>query len=281
MFERFTDRARRVVVLAQDEARALHHNYIGTEHILLGLINEGQGVAARALEALGITHQAVRSEIEAITERGEQESQAGHIPFTSRAKKALELSLREAIQLGHNYIGTEHILLGLIREGDGAAAQALVRLGADLNRVRQQVIQQLAKHEGGEEGGRLRAGRRPEETSAGFGRRRMTAELRDRFESIEARLSALEQRVGTGPDLRDLDREIAQVRRDKDSAIEAQDFENAAVLRDREKELSDEKASRQEQWAATHPDLPSLSEEVERLRGLLRQHGIEPHDGAA
>ncbi len=150
MFERFTDRARRVVVLAQEEARMLNHNYIGTEHILLGLIHEGEGVAAKALESLGISLEAVRSQVEEIIGQGQQ-APSGHIPFTPRAKKVLELSLREALQLGHNYIGTEHILLGLIREGEGVAAQVLVKLGADLNRVRQQVIQLLSGYQGGKE----------------------------------------------------------------------------------------------------------------------------------
>ncbi|RDB45066.1 ATP-dependent Clp protease ATP-binding subunit [Tsukamurella tyrosinosolvens] len=152
MFERFTDRARRVVVLAQEEARMLNHNYIGTEHILLGLIHEGEGVAAKALESLGISLEGVRSQVEEIIGQGQQ-APSGHIPFTPRAKKVLELSLREALQLGHNYIGTEHILLGLIREGEGVAAQVLVKLGADLNRVRQQVIQLLSGYQGKEGGG--------------------------------------------------------------------------------------------------------------------------------
>ena len=151
MFERFTDRARRVVVLAQEEARMLNHNYIGTEHILLGLIHEGEGVAAKALESLGISLEAVRSQVEEIIGQG-QAAPTGHIPFTPRAKKVLELSLREALQLGHNYIGTEHILLGLIREGEGVAAQVLQKLGADLNRVRQQVIQLLQGYTGKEGG---------------------------------------------------------------------------------------------------------------------------------
>jgi ATP-dependent Clp protease ATP-binding subunit ClpC len=149
MFERFTDRARRVVVLAQEEARMLNHNYIGTEHILLGLIHEGEGVAAKGLEALGISLEGVRAQVEEIIGQGQQ-APSGHIPFTPRAKKVLELSLREALQLGHNYIGTEHILLGLIREGEGVAAQVLVKLGADLNRVRQQVIQLLSGYQGKE-----------------------------------------------------------------------------------------------------------------------------------
>ena len=149
MFERFTDRARRVVVLAQEEARMLNHDYIGTEHILLGLIREGEGVAARALESLGISLEAVRRQVEEIIGQG-QSAPSGHIPFTPRAKKVLELSLREAMQLGHNYVGTEHILLGLLREGDGVVAQVLVKLGADPNRIRQQVIQLLQGSQGKE-----------------------------------------------------------------------------------------------------------------------------------
>ena len=157
MFERFTDRARRVVVLAQEEARGLNHNYIGTEHILLGLIHEGEGVASKALESLGISLEAVREQVQEIIGQGQQ-APTGHIPFTPRAKKVLELSLREALQLGHNYIGTEHILLGLIREGEGVAAQVLVKLGADLSRVRQQVIQLISGYQGGKEGAAAGAG---------------------------------------------------------------------------------------------------------------------------
>src|SRR5215467_320448 len=149
MFERFTDRARRVVVLAQDEARVLNHDYIGTEHILLGLIQEGEGVAAKALTNMQISLEAVRGRVEELIGHGQQ-APSGHIPFTPRAKKVLELSLREALQLGHNYIGTEHILLGLIREGEGVAAQVLVKLGAELTRVRQQVIQLLSGYQGKE-----------------------------------------------------------------------------------------------------------------------------------
>ena len=149
MFEKFTDKARRVVVLAQEEAKLLNHNYIGTEHILLGLIHEGEGVAAKALESLGINLDAVRDQVQEIIGQGQQ-APSGHIPFTPRAKKVLELSLREALQLGHSYIGTEHLLLGLIREGEGVAAQVLTRLGADTNRVRQQVIQLLSGFQGKE-----------------------------------------------------------------------------------------------------------------------------------
>src|SRR5438093_10003753 len=151
LFERFTDRARRVLVLAQEEARLLNHNFIGTEHILLGLIHEGEGVAAKALESLGISLEAVREKVkETIGPAGA--ATTGSPPFTPRAKKVLELSLREALQLGHNYIGTEHMLLGLVREGEGVAAPVLQNLGADLSRVRQQVIQLLSGYASGKEG---------------------------------------------------------------------------------------------------------------------------------
>ncbi|HLQ80074.1 MAG TPA: Clp protease N-terminal domain-containing protein, partial [Brachybacterium sp.] len=149
MFERFTDRARRVVVLAQDEARLLNHNYIGTEHILLGLIHENEGVGAKALEALGVTLDAVREQVRDIIGEGNQ-TPSGHIPFTPRAKKVLELSLREALQLGHNYIGTEHILLGLLREGEGTAVKVLSRLKAEPSAVRQEVIERLSGYQGKE-----------------------------------------------------------------------------------------------------------------------------------
>jgi len=262
MFERFTDRARQVVVLAQEEARKFNHNYIGTEHILIGLIREDGGAAGEGLESLGISVDAVRQQVEEMVGKGEQEP-SGPIPFTPRAKKVLELSLREALQLGHDYIGTEHILLGLIREGDGVAVQVLVRLGADLNQVRQQVLQRLHAFQAEDEPGSIRAVQQPR--------------LLSRIDAVERRLSILEQRVGTRPDLRELDRELAQVRRDKKAAIEAQDFEKTAALGDRERQLQDDRTTRQREWAA----LPSISDEIERLRDLLRQHGIDPQDGAA
>jgi len=274
MFERFTDQARRVVVLAQEEARMLSHNYIGTEHILLALVHEGMGVAAQALESLGVAKEEARQQVEEVVGRGQQDPPRGDIPFMPRAKKTLELSLREAIALGSTSIGTEHILLGLIREGEGKgkspATQVLDGLGVDPNRVRQQVIQLLSASRG-----ETQAGARP--VTVGGGKRKLASEVRGRLDSIEWRLSVLEQRVGTGPDVRDLDREIAQVRRDKEAAIDAQDFENAAVLRDRERQLLSDKTAREQEWAA----LPSLSDEVERLRDLLRRHGIDPQDGAA
>ena len=278
--ERFTDRARRVVVLAQEEARRLNHNYIGTEHILLGLIHEGEGVAARALESLGISLDAVRQQVEEIIGQGQQ-APPGHIPFTPRAKKVLELSLREALQLGHDYVGTEHILLGLIREGDGVAAQVLVKLGADLNRVRQQVIQLLTGYQGP---GVMSAGSRLGE--------RMRARLPDdalaRFDALDRRLAALERWVSIQPDLDDLDQEIAQVRQEKEAAIERQDFENAAPLRDKEKRLLAARADREKEWAesaagrrSVAKELDRLSTELERLRAILREHGIEPGGDAA
>ena len=179
MFERFTDRARRVVVLAQEEARMLNHNYIGTEHILLGLIHEGEGVAAKALESLGISLEGVRQQVEEIIGQGQQ-APSGHIPFTPRAKKVLELSLRESMQLGHEYIGTEHILLALIREG-GGAGQLLARAGVDLDRTRQQIIELLYGHR---EAGSAAA---PPPASAD--------ELTGRLTSIVKRLDAIERRL--------------------------------------------------------------------------------------
>ncbi|MDI3210801.1 ATP-dependent Clp protease ATP-binding subunit [Arthrobacter sp. AL12] len=198
MFERFTDRARRVVVLAQEEARMLNHNYIGTEHILLGLIHEGEGVAAKALESLSISLDGVREQVQEIIGQGQQ-APSGHIPFTPRAKKVLELSLREALQLGHNYIGTEHILLGLIREGEGVAAQVLVKLGADLNRVRQQVIQLLSGYQGKESTGAGVGPGQAEGTPAGsvvldqFGRNLTQAARENKLDPVIGRESEMER----------------------------------------------------------------------------------------
>jgi ATP-dependent Clp protease ATP-binding subunit ClpA len=284
MFERFTDRARRVVALAEEEARMLNHNWIGTEHLLLGLIREGDGVAAKVLESLGISLQAVRQEVEEIIGQGEQVPSEA-IPFTPRSKKVLELSLRESLQLGHNYIGTEHILLGLIREGDGVAAQVLVKLGADPNRVRQQVIQLLHGYQGKEP---VSAG-----TSEGspLGKR-VRAQLPEdapaRIEALDRRLAAIERWVGLRPDLGDLDQEIAQVRRDKEAAAGRQDFEVAAELRDKERQLLAARAAQEKEWgeaaAGRQPlvkELGRVNAELDRLRALLRQHGIEPGGDAA
>jgi ATP-dependent Clp protease ATP-binding subunit ClpA len=259
MFERFTDRARRVIVLAQEEARLLNHDYIGTEHLLLGLIHEGEGVAALALESLGIRLEAVRSQVEEIIGQG-QSAPTGHIPFTPRAKKVLELSLRESQQLGHNYIGTEHILLGLVREGEGVAAQVLVKLGADLPRVRQQVIQLLSGYVGGKEAG-----------------------VKEAAEQAGARTRLV--RMTVPDDLRELEEQLAQVRRQKEAAIDAEDFERATALRDQERQLRGRLAEREREWtarvdlAAVVQENERLHREVERLRELLRRHGIEPDGG--
>jgi ATP-dependent Clp protease ATP-binding subunit ClpC len=280
MFERFTDRSRRVVVLAQEEARMLDHNYIGTEHILLGLIREGDGHAARALESLGISLDAVREQVEEIIGRG-QEAPSGPVPFTPRAKKVLELSLRESLQLGHNYIGTEHILLGLLREGDGVAAQVLVRLGADLNRVRQQVIQLLHGFQGQDVES---AGSRPG-SGAPAG---PPADALARFDTLDRRLTALERWVSMQPDLEDLDQEIAHVRREKEAAIGRQDSGAATELRGKEQQLLADRADREKEWARSAAgrrtvarELDRLNTEVERLRATLREHGIEPGDAGA
>jgi ATP-dependent Clp protease ATP-binding subunit ClpA len=274
MLERFTDQARRVVVLAEEEAKMLDHNWIGTEHLLLGLLREGDGVAARALQSLGISLQPVREQVEEIIGQVQQHA-SEQIAFTPRSKKVLELSLHESLQLGHDRVGTGHILLGLIREGDGVAAQVLVRLGADLNQVRQQVIELVSDL-------RPQSGRRPPREVV------PVIWMHTRLDVFGGRLAAVERRVGTGPDISDLDEQIAQVRREKESAVDARDWEQAAERRNREKELLASKAARQEQWGAGHPALPELAErvqqladEVERLRALLRQHGIDPQDKPA
>jgi ATP-dependent Clp protease ATP-binding subunit ClpC len=270
MFERFTDQARRIVALAQEEARTLNRDDIGTEHILLALIREGSGMAAEALTALGITEEAARQRVEEVTGRGRQGPQRGRIPFTPWAKKALELSLREAMAIGNSNIGTEHILLGLLRVGEGPTAQILAGLGVDQDRVRQQVIKLLSA-------GRDKAEPGPRRDAEGDGKPKLPPQPRDHLDSLEWRLSILEQRVGTGPELGQLDQEIAQARRDKEKAAAAQDYEKAAVLRDREQHLLAGKAAREQEWAA----LPSLSDEIERLRELLRRHGIDPQDDVA
>ena len=192
MFERFTDRARRVVVLAQEEARMLDHNYIGTEHLLLGLIHEGEGVAAKALRALDVDLDTLRREVEALVGRGQQ-PQRGHIPFTPQAKKALELALRESVHLGHDYIGTEHLLLGLVREGEGPAAQVLEQRGIELNTVRQEVIRQLHGHQG-REGRRRRMAWARSVVEGGEGA--TLEEISRQLRVLGARLAAIEAKLG-------------------------------------------------------------------------------------
>ena len=284
MFERLTDRARRVMDLAQDEARRLQHHYIGTEHLLLGLLGEGEGIAAQALQSLGIGLAAARQQVEQIAGRGQQAAPE-HIPFTPRAKKVLGLARREALQLGHHYIGTEHILLGLIREGDGVAAHALAALGAELNPVRQQVIRLLHGTQGTDE---LAGGRGARQRPPRWRHRGLLPEVLDRVESIDAQLSVIGQRLGTGPETGDLDQQIAQARRGKEAAAGEEDYENAAALRDRERQMLVGKTARQQEWAAAHPDLASLAgqlhrlgEEVGQLRDLLRQQDDGQHHGAA
>jgi ATP-dependent Clp protease ATP-binding subunit ClpA len=281
MFQRFTDQARRVVTLAQEEARMLRHNRIGTEHILLGLIQVDDGIAAASLEALGISRAAVREQVEEIIGTGRWAPPV-NIPYAPQAKRVLDMSLREALALGHHTIGTEHILLGLIREGESPAARVLASLGAELSLVRQQVLELLQDTPDEEPESA------PRSLPADAGERGLLSEAIARFESIDSRLSAVEQRVGTGPDVGDLDQQIAHARREKESAARAEDYETAAALRDRERTLLAEKSSRQQEWATAQLDLPSLAEglyrlsnEVERLRRLLIQQGIEPKGGAA
>jgi ATP-dependent Clp protease ATP-binding subunit ClpA len=295
MFGRFTDEARRVLDLAQEEARRLSGGRIGTEHILLGLVRERDGIAAEALETLGISLEAIRQQVEQMTGQGQDSAAAGHTQYTLRAKRALDLSLREALQLGHHHIGTEHILLGLLREGEGPAAQVLTELGADLSRVRQQVIQLLGDAQGDESGqaqpaapAGMPAPRAGQAGAAASAESPVLAEILSRLEDLDSRMSAVEQQMGTGPDVRDLDQQIAQARRDKEAAATAEDYENAAALRDSERQLVADRAARQRDWAAAPLDLPSLAEglhmlsdEVGRLRGLLTQQGTKPRDGAA
>ena len=284
MFERFTDRARRAMALAQEEAQR-HHSGVGTEHLLLGLIQEGEGVAAKALEALGISLDTVSQQIQEIIGPAKPPP-SGHSRFSPRAKQVLKLSLREALQLGHHYIGTEHLLLGLMREGEGVAAQVLVKLGADLSGVRQQVIQLLQGYQGQEEPEAGRTAPRP--GGARPGQPGTLAGILRGVDSIDSRLSAMEQSVGAGPEVGDLDEQIAQAARDKESAASAEDYERAAQLRDRKRQLLAEKSARQAEWAAAHLDLSSLAEglhrvgdEVRQLRELLRRRGADRQDGAA
>jgi hypothetical protein len=245
MFHRFTDRARRAAQLAQEEARLLRHDYVGTEHLLLGLLYEGAGVAAQALESLGISREDVRGQVEEIIGHG-QGSRSGHIPFTARAKKVLELSLREALALGHHYIGTEHLLLGLLREGEGIAAQVLTRLGADHARVRERVLGVLAG-----------------ECGQADSHTRLVADLVDATE------------------------QLTQVRRQKEAAFDAGDLDSASALRDRERQLLADKLRLEQQLTAGGGGQAMLAEnqrlhrELDRLRDLLRQHGIEPDGGTA
>jgi ATP-dependent Clp protease ATP-binding subunit ClpA len=316
MFERFTNQARRVVVLAQEESRNLNHNYIGTEHLVLGLLHEGQGTGARALESAGITLEAVRREVEARVGRG-SEQQSGHIPFTPRAKKSLEMSLRESLALGQSYIGTGHILLGLIRKGDGVGVEILVGLGADLKVVRARVIELLADDT---EEGAVASGPAPVGPARA---ERPSSAIHGLLDSIDTRLTMIERHLGitrsVPEELRAYDRRIAKVVGAKEEAIERQDFEQAAALREEEKQLRSERARAkakleeaslrevaQAAEAESEPEpgdgpatedglaevpetdpageVARLQAEVARLLALLREHGIdlgEPQDPPA
>jgi prophage maintenance system killer protein len=242
MLGRFTGQARRVAFLAQDEARLLRHDYVGTGHLLLALLYEGKGVAAKALDGLGISRELVLAQVEEITGHG-QGSRAAPIPFNPPAKKTLELSLREALALGHDYIGTEHILLGLLREGEDVAAQVLARLGIGYGMVREQVLGVLSGQL------RLRAGPQAQ-LAAGLA-------------------AAVEQ--------------LAEVRRQKEAAFDAGDLDVAAALRDRERQLFTGRLRLENQLAFGEggPDDQGLRRELDRLRGMLRQHGIDPDGGTA
>ena len=246
MFERFTNQSRRVVVLAQEEARMLNHNYIGTEHLLLGLLHEGQGAGAKALNAMDITLSAARDQVVAIIGRGQQQA-SGHIPFTPRAKKSLELSLREALQLGDGYIGTGHLLLGIIRQGDNMAVKILDGLGADLNGLPARVTQELRNHPEGQ-------GTPPGEPEQRHIRVIQRDTVQGLLHTIDDRLSAIERHLGiTQPvsaALRSLDERLAQVRQEKQAAIDVQDFGRAAALRDAEKQLIEERARVEQEEAA-------------------------------
>jgi hypothetical protein len=235
MFERFTNQSRQAVVLAQEEARELHHSFIGTEHLLLGMLREGTGSAARALTSMDITLDAARQAVEASVGRGKHQP-SGHIPFTPRAKKALELALRESLQLGQNYIGSGHVLLGLITQGDDVAIGILGHLHADVTDLRARAIRELADDPEQQEADVARI--RPARVAT---TQRLPAEVRNLLEAIEARLSAIERRLdinrGVPGKLRSLDERIAAVRRGKDAAIDARDFGKAAALRDAERDL--------------------------------------------
>jgi hypothetical protein len=320
MFERFTNQARRVVVLAQEEARILNHNYIGTEHLLLGLLRENMGSAARALESMGVTLDAARNEVVASIGRGKAEP-SGHIPFTPRAKKSLELSLREALKLGDGYIGTGHLLLGLIHQGDNMALKVLGKLGTDPNELQDRVIAELRDNP---EGNVARAEKGDVARGEGFARARLKVsvgpEVRGLLEGIGDRLSAIEQRLGiTRPNvaaLHEMDERIVQVVREKDAAIEAEDFGRADVLRETEKQLREERARVEQETveqetvepetvepetgadegaggggspagetgaargaeAGELGELARLRDRVAQLEARLREHGIDPDE---
>jgi prophage maintenance system killer protein len=259
MFHRLTDRARRAVHLAREEALLLRHDQVGTEHLLLGLLYEGEGVAAHVLESLGISPQDVRGQVDEIIGPG-QSAPRGDIPFTPAARRVLRLSLQESLRLGHRYIGTEHLLLGLLGEAEGVAAQVLNRLGADQARVRDRTLDLLA-------GRRGQAGPRPEPAAS-------------------ADAEAPEAPV-VPADLARATEQLAQLRQQKHAALDAGDLAAAAALRDRERKLLADKLRLEHRWTAgldvqaIIADNQRLRRELDRLRDLLRQHGIEPDGGTA
>ena len=250
MFRRFTDRARRAVHLAREEALLLRHDHVGTEHLLLGLLYEGEGVAAHVLESLGISREEVRGQVDAIIGHG-QGLPAGDIPFTPAARRALKLSRQESLQLGHHYVGTEHLLLGLLGEGEGVAAQVLTRLGVGHARVRERALDLLAGRRG------------------------------------QADPQADPAAPAVPADLARVTEQLAQLRRQRQAALDAGDLDAAAALRDRERQLLADKLRLEHRWTAdvdvqaVIADNQRLHRELDRLRDLLRQHGIEPDDGPA
>ena len=278
-------------MLAEEQARMHGGTHIGAGHIMAGVICGDAAVTDGALGALGISVEAVRLQLRLIKEIRSWARQApfGHLPFPPRPGKIPEASLRETLRLARDYIGTESALRSLTRDGQAAAAQVLMRLAADLNRIRQQVTGMLPGYPGEGEPGLAR------DAEAGRAEFRLAAELCGRVGSMESRLSIVEHRVGTGPDVAELNRQIEQARADREAAADAQDYENAAVLRDRERQLTAQKTSRQDEWAAAHLDLPSLAEELSRMRDEVvhlhdllsqhdiqhSQHDIQPQDGTA
>jgi Clp amino terminal domain, pathogenicity island component len=262
MFERFTDRARRAVVLANEEARLLGHDQIGTEHILLGLLREGGGVGGRALRSLDISLEEAREHVSAAVGAGSGKS--AHIPFTQRAKTALERALREALQLGHEYIGTEHILLGLLRDEKDSAVQIIAELGADRAAVRWRVLQLVP--------GEFASSRVPPAASPGPRVRvRPDDETTVQFDTLDSRLTAIEQWVGVAPGLAELDHELMRVRQDKETAIDAHDYRTAEDLSETETELLLDRDRRVRGWAGQ----PTLAAEVAELRSEVAQLSAE------
>ena len=266
MFERFSDKARRTVVLAQEEATLLEHDHIGTEHILLGLLRDTGGAAASVLTSLGVSLDAARASVESADGRGP--GAAGHIPFTPEAKRTLELALREALQLGHDYIGTGHILLGLTTDPGCKGAEVLMELGAGLDAVRAGVIELRPATEP--------RGVRRAQPATGI-------ESSGRFADLTARLAAVERRVGAAPNLTGLDAQIARLRRRKEAAIDAQDFRQAEALSDSETSLLVERDRQAREWTqrpSLAAEVAQLRAEVERLRAVLREHGLDTPDAS-